>query len=499
MNMEEKITQPARLRTGVTGFDELLGGGLPANHIYLLMGDPGTGKTTLGFQFLQEGVRRGETVLYVTLLQSERDLRETAASHGWDLAGIEIRILISEAEKESALVEQTLLPSSEVQLNDVMIAIEKAIEEVRPTRMVFDSIEQIRLLAGEPVIYRQKVLSMQRMLDRRSVTALFVETSEQSPEFKTLAHGVFLLDTVVPPFGEMNRRLRIEKVRGVSFTGGYHSFRIRTGGLEVYPRLPISKQAQSPQWMEVKSGIEPLDRMLGGGLTEGTACLIAGESGTGKSSLATAYAVAAAARGEHAVIFLFDERRDTFLRRSQSLGTDLLPFLEQGLMTIHQVNIGDMSAGEMAHSVRKAVEEQQAKVVVLDSLTGFFQALPQEPQLMSQLHEMLAYLSQKGVLSLMIVTEHGILGQSRGVIDASFISDSVILLRRFEAMGGIRVAVSVIKKRHGNHEKLIRELQLTSGGIEVGEPLKDFQGVLTGAPTYFGAAGKLMDQADDGK
>jgi circadian clock protein KaiC len=495
--MGETITQPARLPTGIPGLDELLGGGLPQRHIYLIMGTPGTGKTTLGFQFLQEGVRQGEKVLYITLLQSERDLRETAASHGWDLAGIEIRILAAEAEKESALIEQTLLPSSEIQLSDVMVAIEKAIAEVRPARLVFDSIEEIRLLAGDPMIYRQKVLTMQRLLNRLNVTAMFVEASEQSPEFKTLAHGVFILDTVVPPFGEMNRRLLIEKMRGVAFRGGYHSFSIRPGGVEIYPRLPISKQPRERQWNEVNSGIEPLDRMLGGGLAEGTACLVAGESGTGKSSLAATYAAAAARRGDHAVIFLFDESRDIYLQRAQGLGMDLLPLLAQGLMTIHQVNIGETSAGELAHAIREAVEERQVKVVVLDSLTGFFQVLPEEPRLLAQLHEMLSYLGQHGVLTLLVVTEHGLLGEKRGTIDASFITDSVILLRRFEALGGIRLAVSVIKKRHGNHEKHIRELRITSQGLVIGEPLTEFQGVLTGVPTYTGAARELMAGSED--
>lgn len=428
-DMAETGTQPTQVATGIPGFDELLGGGLPANHIYLLLGPPGTGKTTLGFQFLQEGARQGERVLYITLLQSERDLRETAAAHGWDLAGIEIRTLLTEAEKEADLAEQTLLPSSEIQLTDVMIALEKAIEEIRPARMIFDSIEQIRLLAGDPVIYRQKVLAMQRLLNQRNVTSIFVEASEHSPEFKTLVHGVFKLDTTVPPFGEMNRRILIEKMRGLAFASGYHSFRIRTGGVEIYPRLPAVEPQRNPQWTEIKSGIEPLDRMLGGGLVEGTACLVAGDTGTGKSTLAITYAVAAARRGEHAVIYLFEERRDIYIHRAKNLGMDLLPLLEQGSLTIRVISIGDMSAGELAHNIRQDVEQRQAKVVVLDSLTGFFQTLPEEPLLLTQLHEMLFFLGQHGVLTLMLVTEHGIFGQQRDVVKASFIADSVIVLR----------------------------------------------------------------------
>ncbi|MFN2367095.1 MAG: ATPase domain-containing protein, partial [Desulfurivibrionaceae bacterium] len=270
----------SRIETGIGGLDEILAGGLPANHTYLLMGGPGTGKTTMGLQFLLEGVRRGERVLYITLLQTELGIREMAGVHGWDLDGIEIKVLMSEADKEAEFAEQTLLPSSEIQLDDVMNAIERTVEEYQPARLVFDSIEQIRLLAGDPVIYRRKVLASQRLLANHNVTTIFVESSEQAPEFKTLAHGVIVLDTVIPPFGEMHRRVLVEKMRGVAFSGGYHSFRIRTGGVEIYPRLPDTKEKTSPAWKEVKSGIESLDRMLGGGLTGGTACLVAGQSGT---------------------------------------------------------------------------------------------------------------------------------------------------------------------------------------------------------------------------
>jgi circadian clock protein KaiC len=484
---------------GISGFDELLKGGLPQNHLYLLMGKPGSGKTTMGLQFLQEGVRQNERVLYITLLHSEEELREIAASHGWNLAGIDVRILISESENESVFAEQTILPSFEVQLNDVMAAIEKAIEDVRPVRMVFDSIEQVRLLAGDPVIYRQKVLTMQRLLNKRNVTSIFVETSDQSPEFKTLAHGVFLLDTVVPTFGEINRRLRIEKVRGIDFSSGFHSYRICTGGIEIYPRVPITKQKQHPEWWLVQSGIDQLDAMLGGGLAEGMACMISGEAGTGKSSLAVAYASAAAKNGKNSTIFLFDERKDLYLKRAQGMGMDLQPLIKQGLLTIRQISIGDMSAGELAYVIRREVEDRGIKVLVLDSLSGFFQALPEEPQLLTQLHDLLIFLGQNNVLSLLIFTEHGIIGPKSWSADASYISDSVILLRRFEAMGEIRIAVVVAKQRLSDHEKHIREMRLTSKGIEVGEPLRDFQGILTGTPAYTGRIEQLMDMSQDAK
>lgn len=486
--------QYERIPTGVSGLDEILGGGLPQNHTYLLMGTPGTGKTTLGLQFLQEGVRRQEKVLYITLLQTESELQEVAASHGWDLAGIEIRVLMAEAERESELAAQTLLPNSEIQLEEVMTAIENAIEEAEPVRMVFDSIEQVRLLANDPVIYRQKILAIQRMLSERSVTTIFLETSGEGTEFKTLTHGVIVLNMVVPPFGEMRRHILIEKMRGVAFRGGYHACCIRRGGLEVFPPLPIVRKRLRPRWSEVSSGIESLDRMLGGGLPAGTACLVAGESGTGKSSLAAAYAWAAAQREEHAAVFLFDERQNTFLKRAEGLGMDLVPFLDQGLITIRQVNIGELSAGELAQNLRDAVEQRDARVVVLDSLAGYYNVMPDEPLLMIQLHEMLTYLGQQGVLSLLLLPEHSLFSTRREAVGASFLADAVIRLRRFEVQGGTRLAAAVIKKRTGGHETHIRELMISSKGIKIGEPLAGFQDVMTGSPIYIGEMQELMDE-----
>jgi len=485
----------ARTTTGVNGLDEILAGGLPSHYTYLLMGGPGTGKTTLSLQFLLEGIRQGENVLYITLLQTELGIREMAATHGWDLSGIHIKVLTKEAEKESDIAEQTLLPTAEIQLDDVISAIEQAVDKYRPTRLVFDSIEQVRLLAGDPVIYRQKVLATQRLLAKHKVTTIFVESSVQTPEFKTLVHGVIQLENVVPHFGAMHRNILVEKMRGVDFSTGFHSFRIRTGGIEVFPRLPIAKKIMHPSWSEMKSGIESLEKMLGGGLTTGTACLLAGESGTGKSSVATVYVHAAAERGEKSAVFLFDERHDTFFERAANLGYDMLPYVENGTVTVNQVSIGDISAGELAHNLRKMVEEQNIKIVVLDSLTGFYQTLPEKQQLLLvQLHEMLAYLGQQGVLTLMILTEHNILAPNHRNIDASFISDTVVILRRFEAVGAVRIAVSAVKKRHGDHDKYIRELQLTTDGVVVGEPLHEFRGILTGFPQYTGKPGRLLDE-----
>ena len=482
-----------RVSTGIAGLDEILCGGLPPSHVYLLEGDPGTGKTTLGLQFLREGVRRGEKTLYLTLLHAERVLQEMAVSHGWDLAGVDISSLVSEAEVESRAAEQTLLPSSEVQLSDILDAITAAMDRIRPVRVVFDSIEQLRLLAGEPVIYRQKILAMQRLMEARNTTAIFVEASHSSPEFKTLAHGVITLDTVMRAYGEMHRRIHVEKMRSVSFAGGYHSYSITTGGIEVYPRLPHALKVVQSEWSFATSGVDELDAMLNGGLAFGTSCLIAGQAGTGKTSLATAYAYEGAKRGQYSAIFLFEEGIDTFLKRAMGLGMDLSSPMQQGLITLQRVDIGDMSAGEFAQRMREAVEQHNCRIVVIDSLTGYASAMPDEPQVIGQLHDMMTYLGQHGVMSLVTSSELGIVGAQSPIVNARYIADAVILLRRFEAMGTIRLAVSVIKRRYGSHEKNIRELQITSQGIVVGQPLTEFQGVLAGEPTFVGKKKELIE------
>ena len=483
-----------RVSTGVPGLDEILHGGLPPRHVYLLEGGPGAGKTTLGLQFLREGVRRGEKVLYITLIHAKRTLEEMAASHGWDLEGVEIVSLAVASEAESKAAEQTLLPTWEVQLTDVIDAVKHALDRVKPTRVVFDSVEQFRLLAGDAVIYRQRILAMQRLMEERNATSIFVETSHATPEFKTLAHGVITLDTLVPPYGEMHRRIHIGKMRSVAFVGGFHSFNIQTGGIEVYPRLPHAAQVVQKEWSYATSGIDELDAMLEGGLAYGTSCLIAGQAGTGKTTLSTAYAYSEAKRGSRSTVFLFDERIDTFLKRAKGFGMDLPPLIEQGLIAVQRVDIGDMSTGEFGQRLREAVEQHKARIVVIDSLSGYASAMADEPQVIGQLHDTMTYLGQHGILTLMTASEHGIVGTPSRTFDASYIADTVVLLRRFEAMGTIRLAVSVIKRRYGNHEKTIRELQITSAkGVVIGQPLKEFQGVLTGEPTFVGEPKKLME------
>jgi circadian clock protein KaiC len=488
-------TNLPRITTGVPGFDEILHGGLPSNHVYLLDGSPGSGKTTFCMQFLLEGVRLGEKVLYLTLLHDKLTIDEMAVSHGWDMTGVEVCSLLVESMEESLAAEQTLLSSSEVQLTVVMDSVKQALDRIKPKRVVFDSIEQFRLLAGEPVIYRQKILALQRLIEERRTTAIFVEASPENAEFKTLAHGVIVLDTVLRAYGNLSRRIQVEKMRGVSFHEGYHSFSILTGGIVIFPRLQHTGQVVQSEWVLATSGIAELDAMLDGGLAYGSSCLIVGQAGTGKSTLAIAYVYAEAKRGKHAAIFLFDERIDTFLKRSKGLGMDPSPLIEQGLISVERTDSWDLSAGEFAKRLKDVVEQDKTKIVVIDSLTGYASTMRGDPLLLDQLNDMMTYLGQQGVLSLMTTTEHGIIGTQQVLMDASYIADAVVLLRRFEAMGTVRLAMSVIKKRYGNHEKSIRELKITSEGLLVGQPLTDLQGVLTGMPVFVGSKKKLIPAA----
>lgn len=483
-----------RVSTGVAGLDEVLGGGVPKRHAYLLQGKAGTGKTTLAFQFLLAGAQRGEKVLYISILQSAGDIEEMALSHGWDITGISLDILIDEALDDSRLNEQTLLPSSEVQLNEVMTAVKKSVERLQPDLVVFDSIEQFRLIAGEQLIYQQKTMALLRVFEQANATALLIHTTEDQAGFKTLVHGAITLRTDLPVLGGVRRYINVDKMRGVGFKEGRYSYRISQGGLVVYPPLPVTQDAMEPYSHEiVNSGNAALDTMMGGGLSTGTACLLAGGSGTGKSTLATIYAYECASRGKRAVFFIFDERAATVRERSRTMGMDLDPLIREGLINIVQVNIGDFSAGELAHMMRREVEEYNAKLVVIDSISGYYSAMPGELQLTARLHEMLSYLGQHKVLSLLVLTEHGLFSEEKNNIDLSYLSDSVVLLRHFEALSQVRLAVSVVKKRIGGHEKTIRELKISEKGIQVGDPLHDFEGILTGNPRYIGNTEKLIE------
>lgn len=494
---------PARAATGISGLDTILEGGFPSHWIYLVQGAPGTGKTTLGLQFLLEGLEKGERVLYITLSHTERELHDIAHSHGWSLEQVPVHEFSAGEAVAYIAPEQTVFHTADVELKETTDAILEVIERVRPDRLVFDPIEQIRLLTDSPLRYRTQLLTLKQALTDMECTTLFVTgepSGKSDQQLDVLVHGALVLEQNAPDYGDVRRRLKVDKGRGMRYHGGYHSFRIRTGGLEVYPRLetPDTDTGGRALRTVVKSGVEEFDTLLGGGLEAGTACLLIGPTGTGKSSVAALYAHAAALRGERSAVFLFDERPETFHRRSEGMGLDLLPQIEAGLVHVQQVNTGELSPGEFAHTVRHAVGDNKVKVVVIDSLTGYLNAMPHETLLIPQLHELLSYLSRQGVLTFMIMAERGVLGSGElEPIDVSYLADAVVLLRHFEATGQLRRAVSVIKKRYGGHESTIRELRITGSGVQVGEPITTFRGVLTGTPTYEGRVEALLTNHDE--
>ena len=441
--------------------------------MYLVQGRPGTGKTTLGLQFLLEGLRQGEPVLYLTLSQTRRGLEKIARSHGWSLENIHVHELSSSSEEEDE--DQVLFHTADVELQETMAAFFEVVRQVGPARVVFDSMAEIRLLAGSTLNYRREILALRRFFSDRFCTVVMLDdkTIEGGDiDLVGMVHGVVDLEQEAPIYGEIRRRLSIVKMRGIPYVGGYHDFRIRTGGMEVYPRISPAHMAKKIGRGIVKSNIAGLDALLGGGFMEGTTCLLMGPSGTGKTSVALRYAYAAAERGQHTAIFLFDEQREAFIMRARGIGMDIEPFMREGLLEVCQVNTGEFSPSEFAQRVRKSVEDNQAKVVVLDSLTGYVNTMLKEPLLISQMQELLTYLSHQGVFSLVVVAQQGQLGKgSEDPVNVSYMADSLLIFRHFEHEGTLRQAIYVAKKRHGPHERTAREIRLSEEGIKVGSPL----------------------------
>ena len=477
---------PALARTGIAGLDDILGGGLPRSRIYLVQGDPGAGKTTLSLQFLLEGVREDERVLYVTLSETAEELRAAARSHGWSLDGVTIHEMANSDTR--GLVDEednTLYAPAEIELGERMTALLDEVDRLRPVRIVVDSCTELRLLAQTALRFRRQILALKDDLVRRSCTVILIENPINSggdPLLQSLVHGVITIEQVAAEYGAERRRLRVQKLRETRYRGGYHDMAIRTGGLQVFPRLVASEHRQQAPREPTSSGIDALDSLLGGGLDRGTATLLIGPAGSGKSALATRYAVAAASRGEHVAMFAFDEGEGTLYARSAGLGMDLESHVRAGRITVQPVDPAELSPGEFIHVVRRAVLEQHARMIVIDSLNGYLQAMPEEKFVTLQLHELLSFLREHGVIILMVVAQHGLVGGMIAPIDVSYLADNVILLRFFEAAGRVRKAISVLKKRSGRHEDTIRELTLGPRGASVGEPLTQFRGVLTGVP-----------------
>jgi circadian clock protein KaiC len=472
--------------TGITGLDEVLCGGLTSHHLYLVEGVPGSGKTTFALQFLLEGVRRGESVLYVTLSETESELRAVSASHGWSLEGIDIRELVPSENSLRPDDQYTMFHPSEVELSETTKTILADVDRLRPQRVVFDSLSEIRLLAGNPLRYRRQILALKQFFVGRDCTVLLLDdmtSSQHDLQVQSIAHGVVRLEQMYPEYGAERRRLIVLKYRGVAFRGGYHDYVIRKGGLEVFPRLVAREHRPEPALEKMASGVAALDALIGGGIERGTSTLVIGAAGTGKSSLAAQFVAAAAARGDRSAMFLFDEGLNTLLTRTEGLGIDLRAHLRDGKITMQQIDPAELSPGEFVNAIKVAVERHQARIVVIDSLNGYLQAMPEERFLIIQLHELLNYLAQAGVATILIGAHTGLIGaHMQSPVDASYLADAVVLMRYFESKGEVRQAISVMKKRGGEHERSIREFKLTRKGIVVGPPLREFRGVLTGVP-----------------
>ena len=490
-----------RISTGMSGLDDILGGGFDPNRLYLVEGTPGSGKTTLALQFLLEGVKHGEKVLYITLSESESELRLVATRHGWSLDGVPIFQLVPPEASHGPDHEVTLFHPSEIELGETTKLIFEQVRQNEPVRVVFDSLSEMRLLAQNSLRYRRQILALKHFFAGRKCTVLLLDdlsSHADDLQLHSIAHGVILLEQLALEYGAERRRLRVTKMRGIAFRGGYHDFIIERGGLSIFPRLIAAEHHKEFHGEPISSGSEGLDALLGGGLHRGTSALFIGGAGVGKSTVALSYAVAAAARGEYAILFAFDEGLGTIFARADSLGIALRTHVASGRLAIQQIDPAEMSPGEFAALVRDAVEKRNARVVVIDSLNGYLNAMPNEKFLILQMHELLSYLNQLGVVTLLVLAQHGLMGPMQSPLDISYLSDTVIMLRYFEADGTVRRALSVVKKRSGAHEYAIREFLLAQGGLQVGPPLKQFRGIFTGTPTYLGEDKPLMSSSENG-
>ncbi len=487
MTTKAKESKASTCGTGIAGLDDILGGGLPRNRVYLVQGDPGVGKTTLGLQFLLEGVKQGESVLYITLSETKEEILEVADSHGWDLQKIHLFELSSLDQKLRGETESTFFHPSEIELNRTTQTLLDEVERVNPMRVVFDSLSEMRLIAETALRYRRQILQLKQYFAGRKCTVLFLDdrTSEKGDlQVESIAHGVIALTRASPAYGITRRQLNVMKVRGRRFQEGNHDVTIETGGLVVFPRLITAKHHTEFVRENFASGIKGLDLLLGGGLGRGTSSMFMGPPGTGKTTLAIKFAYEAASRKEKVLYFMFDETVATMLSRAASLGMDLEAFIKQGLICVEQVDPAEIAPGELGARISESVESHGTRMVVLDSINGYLNAMPEKAFLNLQLHELLTVLNQRGVITIMLLAQQGVIGNMQTVVDLTYLADTVIMLRYFESRGEVKQAVSIIKKRSGDHERTIREMKIGGAGITVGEPLRELHGVLTGVPSF---------------
>ena len=484
-----------RVSTGIAGLDDILCGGLTSHRVYLVEGSPGTGKTTLGLQFLLEGIAKGEPCLYITLSETADELDAVAASHGWQTEQLHLFELATDdvLDPES---QQSVFHPSEVELGETTQSVMEMVDRIKPVRVVFDSLSEMRLLAQNPLRYRRQILALKQFFSSRQCTVLLLDDKSNLADqhLHSIAHGVISLEQIAQEFGKERRRCNVIKMRGIKFRGGYHDYILETGGIRMFPRLVANEHLAEFTARISPTGSGGLDQLLGGGLTAGTNTLIAGPSGIGKTTMVVRCLLTALERGEPAAFFLFDEGLGTFYVRAEALGMHLRPFIDSGQLTIHHIDPAELSPGEFAQKLRDAVELSSVTFIAIDSLNAYLQAMPGEQYLILQMHELLSYLNQKGVTTMMVLGQHGLIGEVRSDIDLSYLSDTTVLLRFFESNGRLRRAVTVMKNRTADHALTIHELQLADGGLVIGEPLLGFEGVLSGLPSYRGST-PMMDLA----
>ncbi len=478
---------PGRCRSGIPGLDEILFGGLIAQRMYLVDGNPGAGKTTLALQFLLEGARTGERCVYVTLSETAMELRAVAASHGWQLDGIDIVELIVDENALEEDAQLTMLHASEVELTETTRKIVAAIDKASPSRLVVDSLSELRLLAQTSLRYRRQILALKQLFLGRTCTVVMLDdrTAEGADlQLHSIAHGVISLESRIPAYGQARRELQVRKFRASQYFTGLHDFSIYSGGITVFPRLVAADHLVGFRHGMIESGVPKLDALMGGGIDRGTSTLLIGPPGCGKSTIAIQYAKAAADRGDHAAVFMFDETKAALLTRCAGMGMHLEDGENRGEVQLRQIDPAEVSPGEFVSLVRRAVEENDARVIVIDSLNGYLNSMPQDHYLTAQLHELLSYLSNRGVVTFMVVAQAGLMGAGMTApVEASYLADSVVVLRYFEHMGGVKKAISALKKRTGDHEGAIREIWFASDGVHLSEPLMNLRGILTGVPT----------------